>query len=593
MKSTTKLCTAAGLWIGALVVCLWATTALAQPAFVDVAPELGLNQTGSCGGVFWYDYDGDGDLDLLRTHRFFEPSMLFRNDGDHFTGLTDIGLPSDADAGTCVPMDFDHDGDYDVYIDCYSSHIRLLVNENGTYVNRTEELGITPRYGGTRPTWLDINHDGWMDLMLEFSDSWALYLNNGNNHFTDVTARSQLPNLDWGAFFIESDINLDHNIDLYTTTIGGANHLYINVGDGVFRDSTAAAGLAGIPSDFGCAWVDFDDDKYPDLLTPGTNYHSIWHNNHDGTFTEMTVHGTTTGSWGGFPYGARYAVADYDMDGDMDFYAARPGGCGDGQAANQFFRMDSLNGMDIYFTDIAPELGMDFAADGFPLWADYDRDGDLDLYLAQQDLPDRLFRNDLIHHSNRLEVNVLGPNGEKDRWHTRVEVYPHSGSTLLKVSELNYSNVARDGFNNYFVLNEDGHYDLRIYFASGAVMTPEEYPQLSDVVPSQINHLLTVYQGQLSAEPAAKPAQNFMLDAAYPNPFNASTNIRYSLPAAGYVRLAVYDVLGRHIADLVNSSVSAGEHRAMWNPVNVASGVYVVRLQAADQIAQQKVLLLK
>jgi hypothetical protein len=590
MRTRLLACSVAGL---ALMLLGAGTTSGQQ--FVDVAPQLGLNFTGACGGAFWFDYDGDNDLDLLRTERFSGEDVIFRNDGDHFTLLDNIGLSSNVDHGTTLPMDFDHDGDYDIWIDGYGTTIQLMVNENGTFVDRTAQLGLDPQTGGRHGTWLDVNHDGWMDLMIEFIDGWKLYRND-QGEFTDITSSTQLPNLFDGSFFSETDIDLDGDIDLFMTRIGGSDHLYVNQGTGTFVDGTGAAGLSGVPAELGCLWADFDNDKYPDLLTQGSNYHAVWHNNGDGTFREMNVHGTETdfqaGDW---PYGARYAAADFDMDRDIDFYVCRPGGCAGGLATNQFFRMDSIQNLDIWFTDIAPELGMDFAEDGYPWVADFDQDGDMDLYIAQHNSPDRLFRNDMVHVSSWLEVEVLGPMGERDRWHTRAEIYPHGAGNLLGVSELNFSNVGRNGFSNYLVVDANAHYDLRLYFACGVSMLPTDYPSLSNIVPAEVNHLMTVYMGQgaVAASDPPEISRDLTLENAYPNPFNAVTSISFQVAEPSNVRLSVYAVDGRWVTDLVNGTMTVGKHQVTWDARDATSGIYFLRLSAGNHRAMSKVVLLK
>ncbi len=585
-----------GLCLG----CLAATLALCglsfgQPLFEDVAPAMGLDLTGTAGGVFWYDYDNDGDLDLLHSYRFMNRSVIFRNDGDHFTRLTDIGFSDLRDAGKSLPLDFDHDGDLDLWLSEYGSASQLMVCEAGQFVDRTIEVGLAGLNASREFAWIDMNRDGWLDLLWSNLGTWKLLRNDNGTHFTDVTASTQLPDLYDLSSFSEADIDLDGDADLYVTRIGADNHFYINEGNGVFTDRTTAAGLAGIPADIGCAWADFDNDKFPDLLTQGAGRHDIWHNNGNGTFTMMAIHGTQTADWGGFPYGACYAIADFDMDKDLDIYAVRPGGWGAGLAANQFFRFDSLRGLDIWFTDIAPGLGMNFAEDGQAAWGDYDGDGALDLYVSRQGGADALFHNNTLENGNRLEVRLLGPTGDQSRWHSRVEVYPHGETSALTVSELNYSNVNRNGLRNYFVLDENGHYDLRVYFTCGTVMLPEDYPQLSDVVPAEIDHLLTVYMG-VGGTPVTNPViyPEFRMDALYPNPFNSTAMIQFRVPVSGHVRLAVYDVLGRHITDLVNGTVSTSDpQRVTWNAKDVPSGVYFLRLEAGSHVAQQKALLLK
>jgi hypothetical protein len=80
---------------------------------------------------------------------------------------------------------------------------------------------------------------------------------------------------------------------------------------------------------------------------------------------------------------------------------------------------------------------------------------------------------------------------------------------------------------------------------------------------------------------------------SYPNPFNPSTVIRYELPEAGNVRLSVYDMTGRRVADLVNGPVQAGSHTAGFDGSRLASGVYVYRLQSGGQVLSGKMMLVK
>lgn len=79
----------------------------------------------------------------------------------------------------------------------------------------------------------------------------------------------------------------------------------------------------------------------------------------------------------------------------------------------------------------------------------------------------------------------------------------------------------------------------------------------------------------------------------YPNPFNPSTKINYSIPKASFVRLKIYDVLGREITKLVNEYEPAGKHEVIWNATNLPSGVYIYTLRVNGFSASQKMLLLK
>ncbi|MEB3326399.1 MAG: T9SS type A sorting domain-containing protein, partial [Synechococcus sp.] len=83
------------------------------------------------------------------------------------------------------------------------------------------------------------------------------------------------------------------------------------------------------------------------------------------------------------------------------------------------------------------------------------------------------------------------------------------------------------------------------------------------------------------------------LHAAYPNPFNPSTQISYSLDAGRQTRIAVYDLLGREVAVLVNGTMPAGRHRVTFDASALASGVYLVRLEAGGEVFTKRMTLLK
>jgi hypothetical protein len=87
--------------------------------------------------------------------------------------------------------------------------------------------------------------------------------------------------------------------------------------------------------------------------------------------------------------------------------------------------------------------------------------------------------------------------------------------------------------------------------------------------------------------------ETFVLKQNYPNPFNPSTKISYLLPKASEVTLVVYDLLGREVVTLVNEFRTAGTHTVEFNASNLASGVYLYRIEAGDFKDTKKMLLVK
>ena len=91
--------------------------------------------------------------------------------------------------------------------------------------------------------------------------------------------------------------------------------------------------------------------------------------------------------------------------------------------------------------------------------------------------------------------------------------------------------------------------------------------------------------------------KEFKLDN-YPNPFNPTTKISYSLPAAGLVKIVIYNTLGQQVRVLINQEQEAGQYNIEWNSRNdhnqrLSSGVYILRMEAAEFVKDKKLMLLK
>lgn len=85
----------------------------------------------------------------------------------------------------------------------------------------------------------------------------------------------------------------------------------------------------------------------------------------------------------------------------------------------------------------------------------------------------------------------------------------------------------------------------------------------------------------------------FKLSQNYPNPFNPATNINFSIPASGMVKLVVYDILGKQISVPVNENLSAGNYKIDFNASGLASGIYFYRLEAEGFTDMKKMILVK
>lgn len=194
------------------------------------------------------------------------------------------------------------------------------------------------------------------------------------------------------------------------------NRLFRNNGAGTFSDVTAQAGVAGKGYGMGVAAADYDNDGFADLFLPGVNHNILYRNRGDGTFEDVTKR---AGLDGVDPKrGKLWAIAagwfDYDNDGHLDLFVvnycvwnlATEPACGDAKASFRTYcdprRYEGLpntlyhNNGDGTFTDVSRSSGVaSHIGKGMGVaFADYDHDGDLDVFVANDTEPNFLFRND-------------------------------------------------------------------------------------------------------------------------------------------------------------------------------------------------------
>ena len=248
------------------------------------------------------------------------------------------------------------------------------------FTNIAPDLKMDKVDGGRGSAWGDYDNDGDEDIVAVGTyQPHALYRNNGDGTFTNVAEQAGIadPRGGWGSLF--ADYDNDGYLDLYITRGGwsGAaeNTLYHNNGDGTFSDVTHAAGVADPQSSFCAAWADYDNDGYLDLyIADGVigdgAANVLYHNNGDGTFTNTAeIAGVAdTGNSLGTAWG------DYDKDGYIDLHVVNFG------QSNVLYR----NNGDGTFTDVTPTTGMNLpVTDAFvTFFLDVDNDADLDIFIS-------------------------------------------------------------------------------------------------------------------------------------------------------------------------------------------------------------------
>ena len=266
-----------------------------------------------------------------------------------------------------------------------------------SFTDVTSAAGVGDAGNSHGTAWADYDGDGDLDLYVnDFNGANVLYQNDGDGTFTDVTSTAGVGDTGEGYSTAWADYDGDGDLDLYVANNGGANTLYQNDGDGTFTDVTSVAGVGDTGEGQGTAWADYDGDGDLDLYVANTSggANVLYRNNGDSTFTDMS-NAAGVGDTGN---GRNTAWADYDGDGDLDLYVTNY------NSANALYQNDG-NGT---FTDVASTAGVaNTGSDQGTAWVDYDGDGDLDLYVVEYHDANVLYRNDVGVTSITLVVKPL------------------------------------------------------------------------------------------------------------------------------------------------------------------------------------------
>jgi hypothetical protein len=354
--------------------------------FTDVAPAAGLNVFAMASGVVVDDFDNDGLLDLVTSS-----------------------------SETCAPMHYFHN------------------NGDGTFADRTAAAGLSGQLGGLNLIQADYNNDGCLDVLVlrggweELGQRKSLLRNNCDGTFTDVTKQSGLAEPATNTqSAVWADINNDGLLDLFVVNERGPSQLFLNKGDGTFQDISHAAGIDRTAFSKGVTAADYDGDGYVDFYV--SNYGSsnfLYHNNHDGTFTEVAEQAGVPGAGRGL---ATWFF-DYDNDGWPDLFVTSYFTSIDESVRTYLGLPHNAGTLKLYknlgngtFRDVTKETGMDKVF--MPMggnFGDLDNDGYPDIYLGTGNPSyGSLLPNVLLHNKEGksfVDVTASSGTGELHKGH--------------------------------------------------------------------------------------------------------------------------------------------------------------------------------
>ena len=449
-------------------------------------------------GCAFLDYDRDGWQDILLINGADWPGhkknrstlRLYHNNGNGtFTDVTShAGLDVELYGMGVAVGDYNNDGFPDILVTCVGQNRLFRNTGRGTFVDVTSASGLGKREGfSTSAVWFDYDRDGRLDLFVCNYVKWSpehdvfcsldgkhksyctpeayrgatcwLFHNRGDGTFEDVTAASGIfdsSSKSLGVALI--DDNHDGWPDLLVANDTQPNKLYRNQQNGTFKDAAVEAGLAfssegKARAGMGIDVADFDNSGMPGVAITNFDNEMIGLYRANGKSFEDIAPQSGVGIASKNSLGFGCIFLDLNLDGWLDFAVANGhidetvrnirGNVGYAQPPQLFLNSGKGN-----FRDVAADAGGNFdqpkVGRGLA-YADFDRDGDLDLLLTTNNGPAYLYRNDQLAGNRSIRFRLVGTKSNRDAIGAVVRVYAggitqsrmvKGGSSYLSQSEL-------------------------------------------------------------------------------------------------------------------------------------------------------------
>jgi hypothetical protein len=445
-------------------------------------------------GVALFDYNNDGLLDIYFVNGARIPELaktspeywnrLYRNNGDGtFTDVTEAaGVKAEGYSMGVAAADYDNDGWEDLYVVGVNRNILYHNNGDGAFTDVTARAGAP---GAKSPHgkmwsicagWFDYDNDGWLDLFVVNYCVWGfdkdpfcgtrftgvraycypsefaplpntLYHNNGDGTFTDVSAPAGISeHLGKGMGVAFADYDADGYQDVFVANDTTRNFLFHNNGDGTFTELGLRVGVAyngdgAALSYMGADFRDVDNDGLPDLFVTAISNEmfSYFRNEGGGIFDDYT-HRSLLGRLSIFSSGWSNGIFDLNNDGWKDLFSSN-------SHVNDQVQMElnvpfkqrnavyaNLGGQ---FTNVSAAAGNDFqvaAAHRGAAFGDLDNDGRMDVVVSRFDAPAEIFRNVSADGNHWLLVKTVGTRSNRDGIGARIKLESEGGTQYNHVT---------------------------------------------------------------------------------------------------------------------------------------------------------------
>ena len=603
-----------------LIITPIAIDAIAQN-FVRVELESGFGHINESNGVAVADYDQDGDIDVFFTGMFsFNPedestwNRLMRNNGHGI--FEDVTVASGFVVQFVNPGvtsghgdklgaswgDYDNDGFPDLFLANIQKDQLYHNKGDGTFVDVTERAGVAgtaDRYSSSG-LWWDHDRDGDLDLYVNnLKGANTMYENRGDGYFFDITAATGLGGfgVTWASVAI--DVGNDGFLDLYNANDTQENQFFESRAGVFFNEASKALRLNDEGAGMGLAVGDYNNDGFFDIYVSNIfNYHPnplFTYNNINRRFEDLAVEmGVDNAAWG---WGTKFF--DCDHDGDEDLYVVT--GVMSKSTINNEIQVDENN---FFFKNLFME-----GTEGFQNWSvestvdgeargrgletfDCDGDGDLDMVVANVEVPAYLYRNELITDSkteltNWLQIWLEGTASNRDAFGTEVK-------------------IAVEGKSYYRWHHGAGIFGQSItpvHFGVGSAQMIDEiqvsWPlgKVEYIYNVPVNQTIRMREGENSMVTGLEDEleERLLKVYNYPNPFSNSTTLHFELASSGNLNVKIFSISGKELYNTTRTSYKAGSVDITWSGEDIKNvllppGIYFYTADFENQSFTGKLL---
>lgn len=588
--------------LGKIIILLFIYCILVVPnahgiGFTNVTDIAGVSGTGVGNGIAFVDYNNDGFLDIYVSS---DPNdILYKNNGDGtFTDVAaEVGISIIGDGVGIAFGDYDNDGDLDLYVAVNDGWDMFFQNESGkTFRNVTNNLRINNPGRARSVSFVDFDKDGFLDIyVINENSANILYKNINGRFFEDVAQLMGVAHQGTGRCHAWGDYDNDGDMDLYLTNKGGFNILYRN-DRGIFKNVTKEAGVEGAGNSIGTAFFDYNNDGYLDIYVGDSIKTFLYHNNGDGTFTNVAEKAGIAPKIGS---GSTPAFGDFDNDGYPDLLLAVWNGSaimyhnnGDGT----FTDVTAEWGIDAFGNGWSAVTG------------DYDNDGDLDIYITYTTRQNILYQNDGNNNnwiqfktigelSNKdgigTRIEIHAGNILQIREVSAGSAYGSQDSFILEFGLANnsYVDIVEIKWQSGIVTK------LKNVKSNQLIVVKENFWAVKEPYDGYVNS-----DNKIEKANKLKNEKTILLQN-YPNPFNPETWIPYQLSIQSDVEINIYNSLGSKIRTLKLGNKTPGYYiskseAAYWDGKDetgemVPVGIYFYQLKAGNLCETRRMVLIK